>query len=253
MNAPGSNYLGNVEGLILEALKAAKGTAKESLENMAKIGNVLEDAKGFFKDNLEAGKFVEWAASQFGFAKAWTYRLMSLHGQWKDVQAAFAWAEGAGRDVSKCYSVDGALKLLAEWRVATDAEAAAKAAERAAKAEQAKAERESAKAKEETEAERLRRLIAKLQRENERLKAENEALKGGSKEEPKAERAKASPGAGAGNVSAADKARAKKIHGLYTRGATDGAKAAAKARLVEIAERLGMTFEAFMAACGLSV
>lgn len=247
-DAAGGNFLGAVEGLISDTLKDAKGASKDSLYAFAKIGDALNDARAFFAEDKTRGVFAEWAQTHFAFSKAWAYRLIQLHNAWADIKRAFDWAESQGRDVSKLLSVDGAMKLLNEWKAATDEVAAAKAAEKAEKAEKARAEREAEKAKAETEAERLRRYIAKLERENAKLKAELAAAKG---EAPKAD-AKAETGKAKSGPDAKTKDRVKKVWGLYTRGATDGEKAAAKARLDAIAAKLGMTLDELVKACGLS-
>ena len=248
MNAqnPGANFLGSVQGLIEDTLKDAKGASKDSLYAFAKIGDALNDARAFFAEDKTRGVFAEWAQANFGFSKAWAYRLIQLHNAWGDVKAAFDWAEKEGRDISKMLSVDGAMKLLNEWKAQTDETAKAKAQEKAEKAEKAKAEREAEKAKAETEAERLRKYIAKLEKENAKLKAELAAAKG---ESPKAETGNAKAETG---PDAKTRDRAKKVWGLYTKGATDGEKAAAKARLDDIASKCGMSFDEFVKACGLA-
>ncbi|BAF89571.1 hypothetical protein AZC_3573 [Azorhizobium caulinodans ORS 571] len=243
---PGTNhnFLSDCAATILERYARAKSATKSSLEDLRVVGERLNEAKEVLVG--QKGAFGQWCEAQnFPFDKTWRARLMKLAANWSAIMEA---VEALPEDKRK-WSVDG---VLAIWQ----------AAERAKNEPEGDNAGEGAgeggekpqRQRKETEAERLRRQLAEALAEIERLRGEVEALKGvGSKaktEEPKA-KAKADPKAEA-KVDAATKARARKVWGLYTKGATEGEKAAAKARLDEMAAKSGLPFDAFVAACGLA-
>ena len=235
------NFLANCAETINERYARAKEASRNTLEDLRVVGEMLNDAKEALKEEGR-GAFGAWA-EQFPFDKAWRARLMKLAANWQEIIAA---VEALPEDKRK-WSVDGVIGI---WN------AARKAQEQAANGGNGGAEGEGEgeggnggeRKKRETEAERLRRELAEALAEIERLKAENAALRG---EKPEG-KAKAGKAANENKVDAATKARAKKVWGLYTQGGTEGEKAAAKARLAAMAEKTGMDFDAFVAACGLA-
>jgi len=235
------NFLADCAATILERYNRAKAATRNSLEDLCVVGERLNDAKEALKGTK--GAFGEWCEAQgFPFDKTWRARLMKLAANWDAIMEA---VEALPEDKRK-WSVDG---VLAIWAAAEKAKAQPEGNEGEAEGEGEGSE-PKAKAKKETEAERLRRELAEALAEIERLRQENEALKGG----PKA-KAKAKPEGNAkpnGSVDPVTAKRAGKVWGLYTRGATQGEKDAAKARLEEMAAKAGMDFDAFVAACGLS-
>lgn len=230
-----------IEQAIRSSLSRGQYVGLEALTSFRDIGESLTEAKEIFPK----GEFGPWAEAKFNFSKEWRARLMRLGVQWSDVIQALEWAtESQGRILGrKEYGVDGALSLAAEWRKAMNP---ASAEEDAAKAEakaSAKAEKDAAN---ESETDTLRRLLHEALGRITELEA---LVKGGAKG-----KAKAAPEEDMfAEVPPADKAKARKIHGLYERGATEGERDAAKGRLEALATKNNMTFEAFMAACGLAV
>jgi len=240
---PNHNFLADCAATIMERFNRAKAASKASLEDLRMVGQRLNDAK---ETLTEKGAFGKWC-EQFPFDKTWRARLMKLAANWDAIMEA---VEALPETERKSWSVDG---VLAIWA------AAQKKANTAAGGEGGEGEGEGEpqpKAKKETEAERLRRELAEALA---RIAALEEALAkaaGGTKEEPKAKakgKAKEEPNASASfTVDAATKTRARKVWALYTKGATDGEKNAAKSRLEEMAKKFSATFEEFTAACGLT-
>jgi len=240
------NFLADCAATILERYARAKASTRNSLEDLRVVGERLNEAKEALKGEGK-GAFGTWCEEQgFPFDKTWRARLMKLAANWDAIIEA---VEAMPEDKRK-WSVDG---VLAIWAAAEKAKAEPQGDTEGDTGEGSEGE-PKAKAKKETEAERLRRELAEALAEIERLRAENEALKGKgkAKEEPKAKaKAETKADPNASKVDAATKTRARKVHALYTKGATDGEKAAAKARLEEMAAKFGLDLEAFIAACGL--
>lgn len=257
-----NNNAGAALQFIRESIKGnmiqAEGAGLDTLRAFRFIGDSLGEAK----DILGKGDFGKWAEAEFGFSKEWRARLMRLAKLWEGVEAAMLWAQGEGRILGrKEYSVDGALALLAEWAReqpeaaralgAAFAEIADKEAEKAEKkaARQAEAEGDEGEGGEagegESEAERLRKALAEALAEIAKLRAEVQNLKAGAAqgEAPKGE---------APEVDAKLKARARKVRTLAEKGATEGERDAAKARLAEMAKGAGFANVAdFLTAAGL--
>lgn len=249
-----------IKGEVLNALENAKGAGLDTLRSFRDIGRGLAEAKELIGPTPK-GAFGKWCEENFPFSKQWRARLMQLAAEWKAVEAAMAWAQGLGRVLGrKEYSVDGALALVAEWikadpagaealglgeRVQAEEEKAAKAQERAReKADRAQAE--------ETEAEALRRMLAEALERIKALEEENARLRGGPKAKGKAQAEEKAKAQGP-EVDKATKARAGKVYGLAVKGATKGERDAARARLAEMAAKVGADVAAFLAACGLDV
>ncbi|CUA90953.1 hypothetical protein Ga0061061_11712 [Chelatococcus sambhunathii] len=250
---PNHNFLADCAATILERYSKAKSASRASLEDLCVVGERLNEAKETLKDTK--GAFGEWCdKSGFPFDKTWRARLMKLAANWDAIMAA---VEALPEDKRK-WSVDG---VLAIWQAAEKAkkEPPAGGTGEGGEGEGGEGGEPKAKAKKETEAEKLRRLLAEALAEVERLKAENEALKGtakgGTKGKAKdfSERdfGKRNDKAHGGHVDPVTATRARKVWALYTKGATEGEKEAAKSRLEEMAAKCGMGFEAFVAACGL--
>lgn len=245
---PNHNFLLAAAATIRERYDAAKGASKATLEDLRLIGETLNEVKETLSGTGK-GAFGKWCEEQrFPFDPSWRARLMKLAANWKEIMAA---VEALPEDKQK-WSVDG---VMAIW--AASKKAAAGASEGGGEGGEGEGDGEPKpeKKKKETEAEKLRRELAEALAEIERLRVENEALKGG-KADPKGDRFKskakdANEANPPGFISSATKLRAAKVWGLYTKGATDGEKAAAKSRLDEMAEKVGMTFEAFCTACNL--
>ena len=236
------NFLANCAETINERYARAKEASRNTLEDLKVVGEMLNDAKEALKEEGR-GAFGTWA-EQFPFDKAWRARLMKLAANWDDIIAA---VEALPEDKRK-WSVDGVIGIWNAKRKADEQAANGGGAEGAEGAEGgAEGAEGGAKKKRETEAERLRRELAEALAEIERLKAENATLRG-----EKPGKAKTDKAANENKVDAATKARAKKVWGLYKQGGTDGEKAAAKARLDAMAEKTGLDFDAFVAACGLA-
>ena len=235
------NFLADCAATITERFQRAKAASKMSLDDLRMVGQRLIDAKEML---TEKGAFGKWC-EQFPFDKTWRARLMKLAANWDAIMEAVETVEGEDR---KTWSVDGVLGIWAK------AEKARNAPEGGEGEGDGWGEAQP-KAKKETEAERLRRELAEALA---RIAALEEALAkaaGGAKEGPKAKakaKAEEAPkGSAAFTVDAATKTRARKVWALYTKGATDGEKAAAKSRLDEMAKKFNATFEEFVAACGL--
>lgn len=237
------NFLNAAAETILERYNRAKAATRTSLEDLRVVGETLNEAKETLAG--KKGAFGEWCdKAGFPFDKTWRARLMKLAANWDAIMAA---VEALPEDKRK-WSVDG---VLAIWAAAERAKAAPEGGSEGAGEGEAEGE-PKAKAKKETEAEKLRRLLAEALAEVERLRLENEKLKGGAKAGPKTGFSQGPKGGASAGVDAATKARAKKVWGLYTRGGTEGEKSAAKARLEEMAGKAGLSFDDFVAACGLS-
>jgi len=243
----GDNFLKDCAETINERYARAKAATRNSLEDLRVVGERLNEAKEFFSDKGK-GAFGGWVEAQgFPFDKTWRARLMKLAANWDAIMEA---VEALPEDKRK-WSVDG---VLAIWAAAEKAKAQPEG-DTQGEAEGETEGEPKAKAKKETEAERLRRELAEALELIEKLKAENEALKakadGGAKAKAKAKPEEPKAG-NTGTVDAVTKKRASKVWGLYTRGATDGEKDAAKARLEEMAAKFGLDFDAFVKACGLA-
>jgi hypothetical protein len=247
-------FLAGCKDNILSNLRIASGAGRDSLAAFAQIGRDLLEAKEAIGPTPR-GAFGAWCEANFPFSKEWRARLMKLAGDWKAIRAAMAWAESKGQVLGrKEYSVDGAFALLEDYLTRAEisdveddcgAEYAERAREAEAKADERrrkKAEKDAEKGDKKSEAETLREQLAEALGRIRELEEELRRAKGG-KAKPEAKEA---PG-----VDAATKARARKIYALATKGATEGERGAAMHKLVDIATKLGMTFEAFLEACGL--
>ncbi|HWL80118.1 MAG TPA: hypothetical protein VNR89_04135 [Roseomonas sp.] len=227
-------------------LAKASGAGLDTLHAFRSVGASLLDAKEILSG--QKGAFGAWCDDNFKFSKEWRARLMKLAAAWDDFLAAKEWAEGQGRLLGrKEYSVDGALAFINEWKKATNP---APEGEGEDGSEGGEGEGASAKAKKKSQAEILREQLAEALERIRALEAELAKAKGqkaGAKAEQKAEQ----PG-GAKPVDGATKNRARKVWGLYEKGATQGERDAAKARLEEMAQKFGMDFDAFVRACGLA-
>ena len=256
-----NNAPSNAEAFLSEAVSnirrnmvAANGAGFNSLQAFANIGYDLLQAKEAIGP-APRGAFGAWCEANFPFSKEWRARLMKLAEQWKAITVAFHWAEQKGLTLGrKEYSVDGALAFLNEYLTKAEiseieAELGPEYAEKAREAEAKAAEREQAKAekgeKKKSEAEILREQLAEALERIRELEAELNRAKGGkAKAKPEAEK----PGA---NVDSATKARARKVYGLATKGATEGERSAATHKLTEMATKLGLSLADFLQACGL--
>jgi hypothetical protein len=252
------NFLSSCAATILERYGRAKASTRASLDDLRVVGETLNEAKDTLKDTK--GAFGEWCeAASFPFDKTWRARLMKLAANWDAIMAA---VEALPEDKRK-WSVDG---VLAIWAASEKAKKDAEAGNGSGSGEAGEGEGGDtpSKPKKETEAEKLRRMLAEALAEVERLRAENETLKGGKakakaedKADPAAEReARAKAKAGEpprrpGTVDAGTKARARKVHVLWTKGGTEGEKSAAKERLDAMASKCGLDLASFVKACGL--
>lgn len=247
-------FLAGCKDNILSNFRIARDAGKDSLAAFANIGRDLLDAKEAIGPTPR-GAFGTWCEANFPFSKEWRARLMKLAGDWKAIRAAVVWAESKGQVLGrKEYSVDGAFALLADYLAKAEisdieadcgeeyADRAREAEAKAAEKEKAKAEKAETKGKGKSEAETLREQLAEALERIYHLEAELNKAKGG-KAKPEAKQA---PG-----VDSATKARARKIHALATKGATEGERGAAMHKLADIATKLGLTLEAFLEACGL--
>ena len=231
-------------------LERGQASGLDALRAFRDMGEALNEAKSI----LPKGKFGPWTEAQFGFVQQWRSRLMALATQWPAVLNALQWAKGSGRVLGRTeYGVNGALALVAEHARASDPEAAAKAAERGAKAKAGAGLRLAAKdalAAAQGEADTLRKQLAEAV---ERIASLEARLKGPSLHSG-VKTVEAPPdyawAQSVNGISLATKAKAKKVHGLYKRSATEAECHAAKERLEEMAAKAGMTFEAFLTAYG---
>lgn len=239
----GDNFLRDCAETINERYARAKAATRNSLEDLQVVGERLNEAKEFFKDKGK-GAFGQWVEAQgFPFDKTWRARLMKLAANWDAIMQA---VEALPEDKRK-WSVDG---VLAIWAAAEKAKAAPQGDSQGDTEGEAEGDTQGepkAKTKKETEAERLRRELAEALELIEKLREENARLKGEKQAKSKPEEPKAT-----GTVDIVTKKRASKVWGLYTRGATEGEKDAARARLAEMATKCGMEFNAFIKACGLA-
>jgi len=251
----------NAEAFLSEAIasirrnmREANGAGFNSLQAFANIGHDLLQAKEAIGP-APRGAFGAWCEANFPFSKEWRARLMKLAEQWKAVCVAFRWAERKGYVLGrKEYSVDGALAFLNDYLTKAEipeieAELGPEYAEKAREAEAKAADKAQAKAekgeKKKSEAEILREQLAEALERIRELEAELGRAKGGkAKAKPEAEK----PGA---TVDNATKARARKVYGLATRGATEGERSAATHKLSEMANKLGLSLADFLQACGL--
>lgn len=237
------NFLADCAATILERYNRAKAATRTSLEDLCVVGERLNEAKEALKD--KKGAFGEWCdKAGFPFDKTWRARLMKLAANWEAIMAA---VEALPEDKWK-WSVDG---VLAIWAASEKAKAAPEGGESGESEGGGEGTEAEPKKKKETEAEKLRRLLAEALAEVKRLKAENDRLKGGEAKAKDKAKASAEP-KGDNVVDMLTKSRARKVWGLYTKGGTEGEKAAAKSRLEEMAGKFKMDFDAFVAACGLA-
>ena len=236
----------------------------DALRAFRDMGEALNEAKSI----LPKGKFGPWTEAQFGFVQQWRSRLMALATRWPAVLDALEWAKRSGRVLGRTeYGVNGALALAAEHARASDPEAAAKAAEKRAKAKAGAVLRLASKdalaaAQEELavargEADTLRKELAEAKECGAKLQARiNDLYDRFSIGTPKPavvhswDQPAPSATGEAGTVTPGIKAKAKKAHGFYRRGACEAERQGAKARLEDMAARVGMTFEAFLTECG---
>jgi hypothetical protein len=125
MDVTGSNSETEREALVSrcnEALALGRRGGLESLRANREAGAALRA----LKELLPRGQFGPIATHHCGCSKQWRSRLMLLDREWSDIEAALHWAEGSGREIGgKGYSVDGALRLLREWRWAQSGNAGA--------------------------------------------------------------------------------------------------------------------------------
>lgn len=242
------NFLADCAHRIREGLRYGEEYAAESLNHYRDVGQALLDAKEALAGQKK-GAFGEWCEAEgFTFSKQWRSRLMQLAEHWDEIMRA---VEATPEDKRKGMSVDAVLAMWTAWKKANDPEAQAKA-------EAKKAEREAKKAKDtegegeegESETAALRRMLREAMERIAALEAELAKAKAGPKasEGPKAE----SPKASRKTVDEPTKARARKVWRLYKAPGTEGEGAAAKQRLEAMASGCGMTFEEFVAACGLN-
>ncbi|WP_336814196.1 hypothetical protein [Bosea sp. MMO-172] len=239
--APNHNFLMAAAATIRERYDAAKGASKATLEDLRLIGETLNEVKETLAGTGK-GAFGKWCEEQrFPFDPSWRARLMKLAANWADIMAA---VEALPEDKQK-WSVDGVMAIWSAAKKASAGSSEGGGGEGEGEGGEAKPE----KKKRETEAEKLRRELAEALARVAELEAENASLKGGKgSSKPSGSKPEENP---PGFISGATKLRAAKVWGLYTKGATDGEKAAAKSRLEEMAEKVGMAFDAFVAACNL--
>jgi hypothetical protein len=247
--------LDHIQNTINTNLKTAKQSGRASLEAFRCIGEGLNEAK----EILPAKEFGAWCELRFTFSRAWRARLMRLASEWQDLARALAWAEQQqGRALgAKEFSVNGARQLLAEHRRAMSpppSDAAEYIPEYTSAAESSP-KRTSLRYRLEDTTRALddtRRQLAEALAAVNRLEQRVSSLDA----QTTAERAseldrKSTAEEGTSNaLDAATKARAMKIHALWANGSTEGERDAAKVRLGETAQKLGMSFADFLSACG---
>lgn len=242
------NFLSDCAERVREGLKYGEMATRESLRHYRDVGQALLDAKEALAG--KKGAFGEWCEAEgFTMHKTWRAKLMKLAENWDAIMEVVDTTPDADRKVT--LSVEGVLNMWAAYVKSTDPEAQAKA-------EAKKAEREAKKAKDtegegeegESETAALRRMLREAMERIAALEAELAKAKAGPKasEGPKAE----SPKASRKTVDEPTKARARKVWRLYKAPGTEGEGAAAKQRLEAMASGCGMTFEEFVAACGLN-
>ena len=114
----GSNSQAEIEALLTRykgALDRGRAGGFESLHDFRDAGAALCALKAV----APKGQFGRIADDQFDCSKQWRARLLRLHQKWPDIEAALGWAAASGRELGRrAYSVDGALALLKEWRLA---------------------------------------------------------------------------------------------------------------------------------------
>ncbi|WP_142850668.1 DUF2076 domain-containing protein [Telmatospirillum sp. J64-1] len=224
-----------------------RGASRESLQAFREIGQKLIEAKEALRDKGK-GAFGDWCeVNGFGFHRSWRAKIMKLAESWDEIARAVEETEEAD---SKVFSVDAALACWAKWKKANDPEAKAKAEEAKAKREAKKrsSTEEGRNEDEVSETEALRQALKEALRRIQDLEAEVSRLRQGGKEQPRSETPRQETPR---PVDAATKTRARKVYALYTKGATEGERNAAKTRLEDMARKHGMDLSTFLKSCGL--
>jgi hypothetical protein len=248
--------LDHIQSTINANLKTAKQSGRASLEAFRSIGAGLNEAK----EILPAKEFGDWCEPRFTFSRAWRAPLMRLAAEWRDVALALTWAEQqqSYAQGDKDVSVNGALRLLTEYRRAMSPPPSdtsecklgyTSAAESGPKRGSLRSRLEDA-----TRAlDNTRRQLAEALAAVERLERHVSSLdaQGASTEAPKPDPKSVTEDGPSAALNSAIKARATLVHSLWTKGSTPGERDTAKARLEAQAQKTGVSFADFLAACGL--
>jgi hypothetical protein len=111
-----SNSRPQLEALVARcnnSLAHGKKGGMASLRAYRAAGTALKE----MKDLLPRGEFGRVAQMRCGCSKQWRARLLKLHSEWENVQAALQWTEDQQAGVElKAVSVDGALAILRRWQ-----------------------------------------------------------------------------------------------------------------------------------------
>jgi hypothetical protein len=96
-------------------LRSVSGKSLDALKAHMEIGGDLRELKKI----IGHGKFGRVVEARLGFKRGWAAQLMNLHENWDYVQQARDWAKSKKLVARSEFSVDGALRLLAQWQRAT--------------------------------------------------------------------------------------------------------------------------------------
>lgn len=259
------NWLADAAQTIHERTAKAQEGTFETLMTFVAIGEVLNEVKETLGGAGRNSTFGKWCDEQgFSFDKTWRSRLMKLAANWDEAKAAMEVRPEGERK----WSVKEVLKALADKR---KADSGLNSCPEATISTEAKPKPPSTKERLEQVLEENKRLSQALTEALERIKS-FEARKAPDQtqkpSQPKldfgAQRYPALHETLLGNQEAAnaqnssvkvdpqDRTRAKKVWALYTRGVTAGEREAAKERLERSAEKYGLPFDDFIAACGIA-
>jgi hypothetical protein len=103
-----------------EALAALDANGKDHIGLMLRLGEVLSKAKR----GLKRGRLAKWCGDELKRSPSWCSAHRRLFEGREDLQPALAWAAETGHRWASCHSVERLLKIVGDWKKATQGDSA---------------------------------------------------------------------------------------------------------------------------------
>jgi hypothetical protein len=104
----------------LRALAALDAHGNDHMDLMLQFGEAVAKAKGCLKH----GEFTNWCREDLKRSPSWISAHRRLFEGRQDLQPALAWAAATGHRWASCYSVERLLKIVSDWKKATQGDSA---------------------------------------------------------------------------------------------------------------------------------